>query len=344
MRPSSLLIAFLMALAAVSPAGALERILDISNDRWVEVTGEGSFSAAPDFARVTVGVTSAGRNAGEAMAANARAANALISLIKAEGVAPADIQTSDVSISPTFSQSSPGQTSSPTITGYSVSNNVTVNVRDISRLGSLLDKAVAAGANSIYGIGFGHNNPSALLDKARPLAVADARRKAEIYAGAGRRPGWSAHGAYGGRREPSARGVFPRVLWGLTGPAADRGGRGPTYRDCHRAIRTDPVNARSPLISFQLDEAPMCRNIRPLFNFEPPATEAEIRASALQFVRKVSGFAKPSQGNAEAFERAVDEVSEAARKLISSLHSAAPPRDRDVEARKARERSRLRFG
>jgi uncharacterized protein len=185
MRPSSLLIAFLMALAAVSPAGALDRILDISNDRWVEVTGEGSVSAAPDFARVTVGVTSAGRNAGEAMAGNARAANALISLIKAEGVAPADIQTSDVSISPTFSQSSPGQTGSPTITGYSVSNNVTVIVRDISRLGSLLDKAVAAGANSIYGIGFGHNNPSALLDKARPLAVADARRKAEIYAGAG---------------------------------------------------------------------------------------------------------------------------------------------------------------
>jgi hypothetical protein len=88
----------------------------------------------------------------------------------------------------------------------------------------------------------------------------------------------------------------------------------------------------------------MCRNIRPLFNFDPPATEAEIKASALQFVRKVSGFAKPSQANAEAFERAVDEVAEAARKLISSLQSAAPPRDREVEARKARERSRLRFG
>jgi hypothetical protein len=88
----------------------------------------------------------------------------------------------------------------------------------------------------------------------------------------------------------------------------------------------------------------MCRNIRPLFNFEPPATEAEIRASALQFVRKVSGFAKPSQANAKAFERAVDEVAEAARNLISSLHSAVPPRDRETEAQKARERSRLRFG
>jgi hypothetical protein len=88
----------------------------------------------------------------------------------------------------------------------------------------------------------------------------------------------------------------------------------------------------------------MCRNIRPLFNFEPPASDEEIRASAIQFVRKVSGFAKPSQGNAEAFERAVDEVADAARKLIFSLHSAAAPRDRETEARKARERSRLRFG
>jgi hypothetical protein len=88
----------------------------------------------------------------------------------------------------------------------------------------------------------------------------------------------------------------------------------------------------------------MCRNIRPLFNFEPPASDEEIRASAIQFVRKVSGFAKPSQGNGAAFERAVDEVADAARKLIFSLHSAAPPRDRETEARKARERSRLRFG
>ncbi len=179
------LIAFLPALAAASPAPALERLIDISNDRWVEISGEGSVSAAPDFAQLTLGVTSTGKNAGEAMAANARAANALVSLIKAEGVAPADIQTSELSISPVFSQPSPGQTTAPTITGYNVSNNVAVIVRDLPRLGALLDKAASGGANSIYGIGFGHNNPSALLDKARPLAVADARRKAEIYATAG---------------------------------------------------------------------------------------------------------------------------------------------------------------
>jgi hypothetical protein len=87
----------------------------------------------------------------------------------------------------------------------------------------------------------------------------------------------------------------------------------------------------------------MCRNIRTLFNFEPPATEDEIRASALQFVRKLSGFNKPSQANAAAFELAVDEVSAAARKLLASLQTHAPARDRAVEAEKARERARERF-
>jgi uncharacterized protein len=178
-------IAFAAALAGASPASAVDRSIDMSNDRWVEVRGEGSVNAAPDFAHVTLGVTSTGKTAGEAMAANAKAANALVSLVKAEGVAPADIQTSEVSISPMFSQPSPGQQNAPTITGYSVSNNVAVLVREIPRLGALLDKAVTAGANSIYGVGFGHNDPGAILEKARPLAVADAMRKAEIYAAAG---------------------------------------------------------------------------------------------------------------------------------------------------------------
>ena len=88
----------------------------------------------------------------------------------------------------------------------------------------------------------------------------------------------------------------------------------------------------------------MCRNIKTLFNFEPPATEDEIRASALQFVRKLSGFGRPSQANQAAFDRAVEEVSDAARRLLTSLHTQAPPRDRAVEAEKAKERSRLRFG
>jgi hypothetical protein len=87
----------------------------------------------------------------------------------------------------------------------------------------------------------------------------------------------------------------------------------------------------------------MCRNIRTLFNFEPPATEDEIRASALQFVRKLSGFTHPSKANAAAFDRAVEEVSDAARRLIASLETTRPPRNRDDEAMKARERARERF-
>jgi hypothetical protein len=88
----------------------------------------------------------------------------------------------------------------------------------------------------------------------------------------------------------------------------------------------------------------MCRNIKTLFNFEPPATEDEIQASALQFVRKLSGFNKPSAANEAAFNQAVTEVSEAARRLLISLQTAAPARDREIEAEKAKERSRLRFG
>ena len=88
----------------------------------------------------------------------------------------------------------------------------------------------------------------------------------------------------------------------------------------------------------------MCRNIKTLFNFEPPASEDEIRASALQFVRKLSGFTHPSQANAPAFEAAVDEVTDVARRLIASLHAPQPPRDRETEAEKARERARQRFG
>jgi hypothetical protein len=88
----------------------------------------------------------------------------------------------------------------------------------------------------------------------------------------------------------------------------------------------------------------MCRNIKTLHNFEPPATDEEIRASALQFVRKLSGFARPSKANEPAFNRAVDQVTQAAHDLLDSLVSNAPPRDRDVEAAKARARAAERFG
>jgi hypothetical protein len=87
----------------------------------------------------------------------------------------------------------------------------------------------------------------------------------------------------------------------------------------------------------------MCRNIRTLFNFEPPATDAEIRASALQFVRKLSGFTQPSRANVAAFDRAVDDVTEAARRLLAPLETAGPAKSREEEAIKARQRASRRF-
>ncbi|UOY01960.1 DUF2277 domain-containing protein [Blastococcus sp. PRF04-17] len=88
----------------------------------------------------------------------------------------------------------------------------------------------------------------------------------------------------------------------------------------------------------------MCRNIRPLANFEPPTTDDEIQAAALQYVRKISGTTKPSRANAEAFDRAVAEVAAASARLLEALVTTAPPKDREVEAAKARERAALRYG
>lgn len=88
----------------------------------------------------------------------------------------------------------------------------------------------------------------------------------------------------------------------------------------------------------------MCRNIRTLYNFDPPATNDEVRAASLQFVRKVSGFTRPSKANEEAFDRAVDEVADVVQRLLDSLETNAEPRDREVEAAKARARAAARFG
>jgi hypothetical protein len=87
----------------------------------------------------------------------------------------------------------------------------------------------------------------------------------------------------------------------------------------------------------------MCRNIRTLYNFEPPATADEVHAAALQYVRKISGFSKPSKANEEAFQHAIEAVAAASRELLDSLETSAPPKDREFEAAKARERSRRRF-
>ena len=88
----------------------------------------------------------------------------------------------------------------------------------------------------------------------------------------------------------------------------------------------------------------MCRNIRPLFNFEPPVTDDEVRAASLQFVRKISGFTRPSKANEAAFDRGVDEIADAARRLIDALVTSAPARDREIEAAKAKARAAERYG
>ena len=87
----------------------------------------------------------------------------------------------------------------------------------------------------------------------------------------------------------------------------------------------------------------MCRNIRPLFNFEPPATDEEVRAASVQFVRKISGFTAPSKANQDAFNRAIDEIAAVARKLVDELETNAPPKNRDEEAAKARARAAERY-
>ena len=107
-------------------------------------------------------------------------------------------------------------------------------------------------------------------------------------------------------------------------------------------IRVEVVSSSGLEIGTQ--EKAMCRNIKTLHNFKPPATEEEIRASAIQFVRKLSGFSKPSRTNEPAFNHAVEQVTKAATELLDSLVTNAPPRNREVEAAKARERTALRFG
>lgn len=170
--------------AAAAPDGAQTRFVEINPDRSIDVTGEASVEAAPDLASVTLGVTSTGADAGAAMAENSKTVAALIAAVKGEGVAPADIRTSSLTVTPDFAAHQQGSSEPPAITGYTVGNMVTLTVRDVSRLGALIDKATRSGANALYGVAFSQSATSALTDKARPAALADARRKAEIYASA----------------------------------------------------------------------------------------------------------------------------------------------------------------
>lgn len=145
----------------------------------VTVAGTGTVSAAPDMAEITTGVVTQAPTAAQALAANSQAMERLLQALGALGVAARDIQTTNISVSPLRRQGRDGQP--PEITGYEVTNQ-RVKVRDLSRLGRVLDQQVGQGANLVYGIQFGRQEPAPLLDEARKRAMADARRKAELYA------------------------------------------------------------------------------------------------------------------------------------------------------------------
>lgn len=168
-------------LAGLSPLAAQ----DISSGprrSTLTVTGEGKASAVPDMASLTSGVVSEGKTAREALDANSSAVAQLIEAIKAAGIEPRDIATSGFSVQPQYAPPKKDSNEAPRIAGYQVSNNVTVRVRDLGKLGTLLDEMVSKGANQIGGIAFDIANPDALEDAARVAAVKDARHQAGLIA------------------------------------------------------------------------------------------------------------------------------------------------------------------
>ena len=159
-----------------APDGALPRI--------VTVSGTGEVKTRPDMAIVNTGVATEGSTAQDALSKNNAAMTAVMNALKNAGVAEDDIQTSNFSLSPQYPPYQPNQTTPPRISGYQVSNQVTARVKELAKLGAILDALVRAGSNQISGISFDVNEPKPMLDDARKKAVADARAKAELYASA----------------------------------------------------------------------------------------------------------------------------------------------------------------
>ena len=175
MRAPSVLIPFAL-IASALPAYA----------GTISIEGRGEVRAAPDMATINSGVTTQGATAREALDANTAAMSELIDALKAAGIEARDIQTSGFSVNPNYVYSDArddlGYSLPPKINGYQVSNSVTVVVRDLEELGSILDQSVTVGANTVNGVSFSVADPSELLDQARRLAFADARGKADLYA------------------------------------------------------------------------------------------------------------------------------------------------------------------
>ncbi|MEI4473312.1 SIMPL domain-containing protein [Frigidibacter sp. MR17.24] len=171
---STMLAAVLALAAAAGPALAEEHIT---------VTGEGRVAAVPDMATITLGVVGDAPTAAEAVAANAAAAAKVIAALDQAGIAGADMQTSSLSVNPVYEDTTPDvPTDAATLTRFQAQTMLTVRVRALDSLGAVLDGAVAAGSNQIYGLGFDLADREPRLDEARRAAVADARRKADLYA------------------------------------------------------------------------------------------------------------------------------------------------------------------
>jgi uncharacterized protein YggE len=176
MKQRTVLAAAAAAIALLT-APALAQVIPPAT---VSVTGEATVSVPPDLAQVDGGVSSDAKTAREAFEANNAAMGKVLLALKGAGIAEKDIQTSQLSLQP---QTSSSKTSGPpTIVGYRASNRVTIRLRDVTKVANVIDTLVGAGANDIGGIGFSVSNASKLLDEARERAIADARRKAEIYA------------------------------------------------------------------------------------------------------------------------------------------------------------------
>jgi uncharacterized protein YggE len=171
MSLSRFLLILITATLAISTAQATERL--------VTVSGEATVAVPPDTAVIRIGVSSMEKTAREAGEANAKQMTAVLSAIKASGIAERDIQTSRLSLQPQYD---PNKGGTARLTGFQANNQVTVRIRDIDNLPAVLDRAIAAGANEMSGIEFVVSEQSKLLDQARDEAIADARRKAELYA------------------------------------------------------------------------------------------------------------------------------------------------------------------
>jgi uncharacterized protein YggE len=168
---SRVLCAFFVTALSLVPARAVEKL--------VTVTGEATIAVAPDAAIIRIGVTSQDKTAREASDANAKQMSAVLAAIKDTGIAERDIQTSRLSLQPQYDSSKSGNAR---LTGFQANNQVTVKIRDIDKLAIVLDRAIASGANEMSGIEFVVSEQSKMLDQARDDAVADAHRKADLYA------------------------------------------------------------------------------------------------------------------------------------------------------------------